>query len=271
VGWQELAVALLLERAARLENASLICSISTANTDRSPRRIATRLRLGGPADFVDAGDDLIYLPYWIFEIDELALIVLNADDPYAADQRLWLVQRIEAMKRGSLGAAGHYDTMMTATVDSPVPYRIQDLLASAERDEVEQIILQPSGKVLPGPYAGKLRSLINRIEARCADPRYAFISSLPSSPQPRLAVTDGSHAAAFRRWDARHKNDRPFRAAVRARPARCWTDRPSDVRLPVLDGAHTPDADLPGLRRGTRLSAGDRGRLADLQVGDAAL
>jgi len=174
------AVALLLERAARLENASLI--VLDLHGEYGPLAeggIATRLRLGGPADFVDAGDDLIYLPYWIFEIDELALIVLNADDPYAADQRLWLVQRIEAMKRGSLGAAGHYDTMMTATVDSPVPYRIQDLLASAERDEVEQIILQPSGKVLPGPYAGKLRSLINRIEARCADPRYAFIFQPP--------------------------------------------------------------------------------------------
>jgi hypothetical protein len=174
------AVALLLERAARLQNASLV--VLDLHGEYGPLAeggIATRLRLGGPADFVDAGDDLIYLPFWLFEIDELALIVLNADDPNAADQRLWLIQRIEAMKRGSLGAAGNYDTMATATVDSPVPYRIQDLLASAERDEVEQIILQPSGKVLPGPYAGKLRSLINRIEARCADPRYAFVFQPP--------------------------------------------------------------------------------------------
>jgi DNA helicase HerA-like ATPase len=174
------AVALLLERAARLQNANLI--VLDLHGEYGPLAeggIATRLRLGGPADFVDAGDDLMYLPYWIFEIDELAMIVLNADDPYAADQRLWLIQRIEAMKRGSLGAAGDYDTMTTATVDSPVPYRMEQLLQSAERDEVEQIVLQPSGKVVPGPYTGKLRSLINRLEARCADPRYAFVFQPP--------------------------------------------------------------------------------------------
>ena len=65
---------------------------------------------------------------------------------------------------------------------------------------MELIILQPSGKVAPGPYAGKLRSLINRIEARCGDPRFAFIFQPPEeSYSTRLAARDGSHAAAVRR------------------------------------------------------------------------
>ena len=193
------AVALLLERAARLQNASLI--VLDLHGEYGPLargRVATRLRLGGPSDLVHldvgAGEDLIYLPYWIFEIDELAMIVLNPDDPHAADQRLWLIQRIEAMKRGSLAADGSYDMTATATVDSPVPYRIQRLLESAERDEVEKIVLQPSGQVVPGPYSGKLRSLINRIEARCTDPRFAFIfqppeESFSSDWLPQLALT----------------------------------------------------------------------------------
>ncbi len=174
------AVALLLERAARLRNANLI--VLDLHGEYGPLAaggIATRLRPGGPADLVEAGDDLMYLPYWILAIDELAMIVLNADDPHAADQRLWLIQRIEALKRGSLGAEGDYDTMATATVDSPVPYRIEQLLEYAEHDEVELIVQQPSGKVARGPYAGKLRSLINRFEARCADPRFAFVFQPP--------------------------------------------------------------------------------------------
>jgi hypothetical protein len=174
------AVALLLERAARLQNASLI--VLDLHGEYGPLAtggIATRLRLGGPADLVEVGDDLVYLPYWLFEIDELAMIVLNGDDPNAADQRLWLIQRIEALKRGSLAEAGNHELTTTATVDSPVPYRLEKLLEWAERDEVEQIILQPSGKVIPGPYAGKLQSLINRIDARRADPRFAFIFQPP--------------------------------------------------------------------------------------------
>ena len=175
------AVALLLERAARLENASLI--VLDLHGEYGPLAaggIATRLRLGGPADLVGTDDNLLYLPYWILEIDELAMLVLNEDDPHAADQRLWLIQRIEAMKRASLAGVGNYDAMATATVDSPVPYRLDQLLEWAERDEVEQIVLQPSGKVVPGAYNSKLRSLINRIEARCADPRFAFVFQPPA-------------------------------------------------------------------------------------------
>jgi DNA helicase HerA-like ATPase len=188
------AVALLLERAARLQNASLI--VLDLHGEYGPLAeggIATRLRLGGPADLVGEGDDLLYLPYWIFEIDELAMLVLNDDDPHAADQRLWLIQRIEAMKRASLAAGGNYEAMAAATVDSPVPYRLDQLIEWAERDEVEQIVLQPSGKVVPGPYTGKLRSLINRLQARCADPRFAFVFQPPEESKnldwlPQMAL-----------------------------------------------------------------------------------
>jgi len=188
------AVALLLERAARLQNASLIVLDLHGEYDPlDDGGIATRVRLGGPADVVDPDDDLLYLPYWLLEIDELAMVVLNGDDPHAADQRLWLVQRIEAMKRASLAAVGNYAEEGRTTVDSAVPYSLEQLLEWAERDEVEQIILQPSGKVVPGPYAGKLRSLINRIEARRADPRFAFVFQPPAQSQsldwlPKMAL-----------------------------------------------------------------------------------
>ena len=210
------AVALLLERAARLQNASLI--VLDLHGEYGPLAeggIATRLRLGGPADFGEARDDLIYLPYWLFEIDELALILLNPEDPHAADQRLWLIQRIEAMKRGSHAAIGNYDMAAAATVDSPTPYGIDQLIESAVRDDVEKIVLQPSGKVVPGPYAGKLRSLVNRIEARCADPRFAFIFRPPDEAAsldwlPEMALT----AAAFRRRNAGHKDNRSLFGAA---------------------------------------------------------
>ena len=175
------AVALLLERAARLRNASLI--VLDLHGEYGPLAeggVATRMRLGGPSDNDGASDDLIYLPYWLFEIEELALILLNPDDPHAADQRLWLTQRIESMKRGQLAGVGNYEMAATATVDSPLPYRMDELLQHAERDDVANIVLQPSGKVVPGPYSGKLRSLINRIEARTLDPRFTFIFRPPA-------------------------------------------------------------------------------------------
>lgn len=181
------AVALLLERAARLQNANLVVlDLHGEYGQLANGRIATRLRIGKPTDLedgaqVDDAADPLYLPYWIFEIDELAMIVLNQDDPHAADQRQWLISRVEALKRGTLGSAGEYDEMASTTVDSPVPYELERLVSWAERDEVEQVVLQPSGKVVPGPYAGKLRSLLTRLEARRADPRFAFVFQPPDS------------------------------------------------------------------------------------------
>lgn len=174
------AVALLMERAARLQSANLV--VLDLHGEYGPLAeagMATRLRIAGAADEGQDADDLLHLPYWLLEIDELGMLVLNEDDPHCGDQRLWLIQKIEGLKRSSLAMAGSYNEMVTATVDSPVPYRIEDLLHAAERDEVEQVILQPSGKVLPGPYAGKLRGLITRIEARQADPRFSFIFQPP--------------------------------------------------------------------------------------------
>ncbi len=178
------AVALLMERAARLQSANLV--VLDLHGEYGPLAdagIATRLRVAGASDLPQDAVDVLHLPYWLFEIDELAMIVLNEDDPHAADQRLWLIHRIEALKRSSLGMAGSYNTMATVTVDSPVPYRLDELIQLAERDEVEQIVLQPSGKVVPGPYAGKLRGLITRLEARQADPRFAFVFQTPESAQ----------------------------------------------------------------------------------------
>ena len=172
-----------MERAARLQNANLI--VLDLHGEYGPLAdggIASRLRIGGPADLVRAGEDVLHLPYWLLEIDELVMLVLNQDDPHAADQRLWLIDRIEALKRSSLSATGNYDAMATVTADSPVPYRLELLFEWAERDELEKIVLQPSGKVIPGPYAGKLRGLITRLQARRADPRFMLRLPPPRSP-----------------------------------------------------------------------------------------
>ncbi len=176
------AVALLMERAARLQNANLV--VLDLHGEYGPLAdggIATRLRIGGPADLISDAEDVLHLPYWLLEIDELVMLVLNEDDPHAADQRLWLIDRIETLKRSSLSATGNYDAMATVTADSPVPYRLELLLEWAARDELEKIVLQPSGKVLPGPYAGKLRGLITRLQARQADPRFGFVFQPPQS------------------------------------------------------------------------------------------
>src|SRR5208282_2407039 len=67
--------------------------------------------------------------------------------------------------------------------DLPVPYRLAHLVEWLERDELDTIVRHPTGRVDPGPYAGKLGGLVSRIEARVSDPRYGFIFHPPESTE----------------------------------------------------------------------------------------
>ena len=182
-------VALLLDRAARLRHANVIVldlhgeyAALAEPGDGSPP-VARRLRVAGPADLLYGGDEALHVPYWLLEREELLSLVLNETDQFAADQRLCLGDRIQILKRSTLVERGASEAAATATADSPVPYRLSRLLEWLERDQLETIVRQPSGRVDPGPFAGKLGGLISRLESRVADPRYGFIFHPPESTE----------------------------------------------------------------------------------------
>jgi DNA helicase HerA-like ATPase len=178
-------VALLLERAAQLGNPNIIVldvhseygPLARSEPGRPP--VLRRLRTAGPEDMDSARDDVLHLPFWLLEFEEFFSLVTSDDDPYSGDQREWLLDRIETLKRSSLEQLGNSREAATSNADSPVPYVLDDLLRWLESDDVEVIIRQPSGHTEPGPYAGKLRSLIARLRLRASDPRYAFIFRPP--------------------------------------------------------------------------------------------
>ncbi len=179
------AVALLLERAARLPYVNMI--VLDMHGEYSPLAIATDdceavvrgMRIAGPADLLFAGDDVLHLPFWLLELDELLSLVVNEGDPFTAHHRLALTDRVQTLKRSALVEMGHSDAVATATADSPVSYELEDLLRWLKADDVEIIVRQPSGRVDPGPFNGKLSGLIARFESRMADPRYGFIFHPP--------------------------------------------------------------------------------------------
>lgn len=82
------AVALLMERAARLQSANLV--VLDLHGEYGPLAdagMATRLRVAGASDLPQDAVDVLDLPSWLFEIDELAMIVLNEDDPQPTSGR----------------------------------------------------------------------------------------------------------------------------------------------------------------------------------------
>ncbi len=179
------AVALMLERASRLSHANLIVldlhgeyTPLTKEADGAGS-IARGLRVAGPADVVRSSDDVLFLPYWLLERNELMALVLNPDDPDAADHIFRFTEHVQTLKRVSLVDQGRTLALATFTVDSPIPYRLDHLVQLLRRDDVEKIPQPPSNRLEPGPYFGRLTSFISRLEARAADPRYGFIFDPP--------------------------------------------------------------------------------------------
>ena len=179
------AVALMLERASRLSHANLIVfdlhgeykPLTESVNGAEP--IARGLRVAGPADLGRQEAGLLYLPYWLLQREELMTLVLNSADPHASDQVLRFTEHVQSLKRAYLVKLERDGAVPMFTVDSPIPYRLDYLVAMLRKDDTERIPQPPSHRVEPGPYYGQLSGIISRIEARIADPRYGFIFAPP--------------------------------------------------------------------------------------------
>ena len=156
------AVALMLERAARLPHANLIVfdlhgeytPLTQSVNGREP--VARRLRFAGPGDLERASDNLLYLPYWLLKRDELMTLVLNDNDPDGPDQLLRFTEHVQTLKQISLTETGEEDSVTRFNVDSPIPYRLDNLIRMLDKDNTEKVPQHPSNRVEPGPYYGRM-------------------------------------------------------------------------------------------------------------------
>src|ERR687898_858496 len=177
-------VALMLERAAQLAHPNIIvfdlhgeyAPLARGTADRPP--IARGFRVAGPGDRADT-DDVLFVPYGLLDRDEMLSLVLDESDPDAQNQAIRFSDHVHKLKISSLLADGYEETAATVTVDSPVPYALENLLTWLTADDEEKIVTQPSGDVIPGPFNGRLTRFISRLQARLADGRYAFMFNPP--------------------------------------------------------------------------------------------
>jgi DNA helicase HerA-like ATPase len=112
------------------------------------------------------------LPYWLLNFEEIATILVNQDSPAQAyAEGAILRDGILQARRAYVGADTKNDHI---TVDTPVPYRLSDLV---------RIINEAMGAFNKAESSAPYQHLINRIEAVSTDKRYEFMFS-------RFAVSD---------------------------------------------------------------------------------
>ena len=128
------AVALILERAAKLKFPNIIVFDMHGEyaplSDTSNGGYAQRFRIAGPGDLESPGDDVLFLPYWLLNRDEMLSMILDRSDQNAPNQASRFTLHVRTLKGETLDAERRDDIKKTFTVDSPIPYDIRNAMIS---------------------------------------------------------------------------------------------------------------------------------------------
>lgn len=177
-------VAMLLERAAALPFSNIVVldmhgEYSSLAEGDDP--IATRLRIAGPGDLAEPSGEVLFLPHWLLNREEmLSLFLDNKGDSNASNQVTVFTREVRYLKEQKLREQSKTNVLDTFTVDSPVNYSLEDLVKRLTELDNERVAGE-TAKGKNGEWNGKLTRFISRLEAKITDRRYGFLFKSPTS------------------------------------------------------------------------------------------
>ncbi|MBQ3058747.1 MAG: ATP-binding protein [Desulfovibrio sp.] len=174
-------VALILERASKLKYSNII--VFDMHGEYAPlakseqNGFAVQMRIAGPGDLLNPSDDVLFLPYWLLNRDEMLSMMLDRSDQNAPNQASRFTQHVRSLKQKTLENEQKLKIAETFTVDSPIPYSMENLLELLKTDNTTKG--QGKNGPVKGEWEDKLTRFISRMEAKLDDRRYGFMFSPP--------------------------------------------------------------------------------------------
>ncbi len=166
-------VANILEKATKLK--SINCLVFDLHGEYKPLKElgnTTLLKIAGPSDKPN-DENIIFLPYWLLSYEEMESLLLDRSDSNAPNQSRTLFDLIIENKREILLKEGKSDVLDNFTVESPIPYKIQNVLSALEDLDTEMV--QGSRGDKQGPLYSKLTRFIQRLKSKQSDKRLNFL------------------------------------------------------------------------------------------------
>ncbi|WOH80356.1 ATP-binding protein [Bradyrhizobium sp. BEA-2-5] len=166
----------LLEQVAELKSANAIVFDMHGEYASMAGDGFVHLRVAGPGD-IEAGkalsDGVLHLPYWLMSYEALVSMFVDRTDQNAPNQAMVMSRAIVDAKTSFLTAEGHKDVLANFTIDSPVPFALDDVLAELDRLNTEMVPGARAEK--QGDFHGKLSRLIQRLQSKRTDRRLGFL------------------------------------------------------------------------------------------------
>jgi len=169
-------VARILEQAAELPNANAILFDIHGEYAPLTGDGICHLRVAGPADLAGAkklSDGIVFLPFWLLTYEEMLAMMLDRSDQNAPNQAMLFQREVNDAKRAQLETLKKKDVLANFTIDSPVPYSLQAVVAKLQ--ELDNQMVPGKNQEKQGPFYGKLSRFIQRLEAKQQDRRLGFL------------------------------------------------------------------------------------------------
>ena len=183
------AVSLILERASARPYSNLVvfdmhgeyaslADPTLRDTKSKVSPIATLFKIAGPGDLDNPSDNVLFLPYWLLNREEMLSMILDRSDQNAPNQASRFTLHVRDLKERTLTKEKKADVKATFTVDSPIPYKLEDLIQLLEQDDTAKGV-GAKGAPVKGDWEGRLTRFISRLGAKSEDRRYGFMFKPP--------------------------------------------------------------------------------------------
>lgn len=170
-------VASILERGSQLPSSNLV--VFDLHGEYKELSYAKQLRVPGP-DEVDVDDDsLLFLPYWLLNSEEIQSLFIDRSEFSAHNQVVVVQDAITDQKKAFLQANGRTDLLQSFTLDSPIPYSLNNVIGKLRFLNEERVPGAQAGKEKNGPFNGEFSRLLVRMASRLQDRRYGFLFNSP--------------------------------------------------------------------------------------------
>lgn len=170
-------VAAILEQTAKLPSSNII--VFDLHGEYRELSYARHLRIPGPEDLGISSDKLLYLPYWLLNAEELQAMFIDRSEFSAHNQVMAFQDAVVEQKKATLTKLNKNDVLAAFTLDSPIPFEIEEVLKTLNFLNDEMI--EGSRGLKQGQFYGQFSRLLTRLKSKLSDKRYGFLFNAPET------------------------------------------------------------------------------------------
>ncbi len=170
-------VASILEKAAKLPSSSLV--VFDLHGEYRKLSYARQIRIPGPEELGKSSDELLYLPYWLLNAEEMQSMFIDRSEFSAHNQVMAFQDAVIDEKKAVLQNLNKSEILNAFTLDSPIPFSIENVIKTLA--DLNEEMEQGARGLKQGKFNGQFSRLLTRIRSRLSDKRYGFLFQAPQS------------------------------------------------------------------------------------------